>query len=199
MTTPLLHVLGDSISMQYGPYLEKMLQGVMHYSRKLPASTEPDSANGGDSSMALAYLRERIGQAPTFDVLLLNCGLHDIKHNPGVDGTQVALADYPGNLRAMLALAGQHKVRVVWVRTTPVADEIHNSRSASFKRYNADVLAFNAAADQVMAEAGVAVIDLYTFTANLGPDLYIDHVHFNDAVRMQQAAFIGGRLFSLAD
>ena len=196
MTEPLLHVLGDSISMQYGPYLEKMLQGVMIYSRKQPATSEPDSANGGDSSMALAYLRERIAQAPVFNLLLLNCGLHDIKHNPGAADTQVPLAAYPDNLRAILSLAHEQAVQVVWVRTTPVADEIHNSRSTSFKRYNADVLAFNAAADQVMAKAGIPVIDLYTFTSNLGSDLYIDHVHFNDAVRMQQAAFIAGRLYT---
>jgi len=41
---------------------------------------------------------------------------------------------------------------------------------------------------------GSPVIDLYTFTSNLGNDLYCDHVHFHDYIRRQQAAFIAGWL-----
>jgi lysophospholipase L1-like esterase len=57
--------------------------------------------------------------------------------------------------------------------------------------------AYNAVADQVMAAHSVPVVDLFTFTCNLGTDLYIDHVHFKDLVRAQQAAFIAGRLYGL--
>jgi hypothetical protein len=38
------------------------------------------------------------------------------------------------------------------------------------------------------------VIDLHSFTANLGPDLYIDHVHFPESIREKQAAYIAGWL-----
>ena len=51
---------------------------------------------------------------------------------------------------------------------------------------------YNAAADGVMAAAGVPMIDLYTFTRNLGPDLYCDHVHFHEHVREKQGAFVAG-------
>lgn len=197
MTLPFLHVVGDSISMQYGPYLETMLEGVLLYSRKQAATSEPDSANGGDSRMVLAYLRGRLPQPPRADLLLVNCGLHDIKHIPGSSDTQVPLAAYEDNLRAIIVLGREYGARVVWVRTTPVVDEIHNSRSTAFKRYAEDVARFNAAADRVMAGHGVPSIDLHTFTCNLGPDVYIDHVHFNDAVRVQQAAFIAGHLYAI--
>jgi len=58
-----LYVIGDSISMHYGPDLEAMLESVMAYSRKsgqeeaLKNLDRPAGANGGDSSMVLAYLR----------------------------------------------------------------------------------------------------------------------------------------------
>ena len=62
----------------------------------------------------------------------------------------------------------------------------------AFHRFVADCLAYNDAADRVMAEAGVPSIDLFTFTRNLGPDLYCDHVHFVEPIREKQAAFIAG-------
>jgi hypothetical protein len=45
-----------------------------------------------------------------------------------------------------------------------------------------------------MSAVGIPIIDLHTFTRNLGLDLYCDHVHFHEAVRAQQAAFLAGWL-----
>lgn len=50
-----------------------------------------------------------------------------------------------------------------------------------------------------MADAGVPTVDLHTFTADLGPDLFCDHVHFTEPVRRLQAAFIAGWLVSGRD
>lgn len=194
---PLIHVVGDSISMQYGPYLERMLAGVMVYSRKAATTADPDSANGGDSSMVLDYLRQRVLQPPRVNLLLVNCGLHDIRHNNGAQEMQVPPGAYEDNLRAIVVCGRDYGTQVVWVRITPVVDSIHNSRSTAFQRYARDVARYNAVADKVMSEHGVPSIDLYTFTINLGPDVYLDHVHFTEAVRAQQAAFIAGRLYSL--
>jgi hypothetical protein len=38
----------------------------------------------------------------------------------------------------------------------------------------------------------VPVIDLYSFTENLGSDRYVDHVHYREPVRALQAAYIVG-------
>jgi lysophospholipase L1-like esterase len=199
-----LFVIGDSISIQYGPYLERFLGGSFAYDRKRDAAggakaehnlDVPQGANGGDSAMVLAYLKARAaGQPIAADVLLLNCGLHDIKTDPATNAKQVPPDAYARNLRAILAEARRMNLRVVWVRTTPVITEIHNARSRSFHRFAADVAAYNAIADEIMAEAKVPVIDLHGFSARFVPAGFIDHVHYSEAVREKQAAFIAGAL-----
>jgi lysophospholipase L1-like esterase len=197
-----VYVIGDSISIQYGPYLEQALRGVMEYGRKegeeeaLLNLDHPQGANGGDSSMVLDFLRarERAGGIAA-DLLLLNCGLHDIKTNPATGEKQVPLERYCENLEAIVALVPRLGPALAWVRTTPCDERVHNSRPGmAFHRFAADCAAYNQAADQVMAAYGVPAIDLHTFTANLGEDLYCDHVHFHEHVRARQAAFIAGWL-----
>lgn len=210
-----VYVIGDSISMQYGPYLEAALRGTgITYSRKGgpedgPTNLDlPVGANGGDSAMVLEYLRarQRCGVPLQADRVLLNCGLHDIKTDPTTGNRQVPLELYRANLLALVELiTRQMGLALVWIRTTPCDDRVHNTRPGiAFHRFASDVAAYNAAADAVMAAQSVPRIDLHTFTVNLGtgnldtpnlgPELYCDHVHFVDAVRRQQAAFIAGWL-----
>ena len=197
MTLPTLHVVGDSISIHYGPYLQKMLTDVMVYSRKTALDGSLDdagAANGGDSSMVVAYLQSLQPEQP-FDVLLLNCGLHDIKRDPVTNQPQIATDYYAANLRAILVESKRLAQHAIWVRTTPVIDERHNRLNTAFRRFEVDVEECNAIADRVMRKHGVSIIDLFTFTRKLGPDVYVDHVHFTAEVRAQQAAFIAGHLY----
>jgi len=196
-------VVGDSISIQYGPFLERFLRGVFSYARKegereaLLNLDRPQGANGGDSSMVLEYLRALVATG-TFrpDLLLVNCGLHDIKTDPAAGTKQVPLETYRRNLAEIAGLCRTAGVRLVWIRTTPCDEAVHNRRPGmAFHRFAADCAAYNEAADAVMAAAAVPAIDLYTFTVNLGPDLYCDHVHFHTHIREKQAAFIAGWLF----
>jgi lysophospholipase L1-like esterase len=202
-----VYVVGDSISIQYGPHLRDLLQGAMTYSRKEGEEEarlnldNPQGANGGDSSRVLSFLRARAaaGGIPA-DILLLNCGLHDIKTDPATGRKQVPLADYERNLRAILELRPRLVPAMAWIRTTPADERVHNARpNMTFHRFAADVDAYNAAADAVMAAAGVPVIDLFSFTRNLGPDLFCDHVHFTEPVRRLQATFLAGWLACWAE
>jgi hypothetical protein len=196
MTLPHLHVVGDSISIHYGPYLQAMLAGVMTYSRKTaPDGSLDDRANGGDSALVLDYL-QTLQPDRLFDILLINCGLHDIKRDVTTHAVQVPLDQYEDNLHEILAQAQRLAARAVWVRTTPVIDERHNRLNTTFHRFEADVEAYNIVADHVMNEHGLTIINLFTFTRNLGPDVYADHVHFTTGVRAQHAAFIAGHLFA---
>ncbi len=97
--------------------------------------------------MVLAYLAG-LQAAGSFhpDLLLLNCGLHDIKTDPVTGTRQVPLAQYRENLHAILAIIHTRDIRLCWVRTTPVEDERHNTRVAEFHRFNRDVEEYNAAA-----------------------------------------------------
>ncbi len=190
-----LFVLGDSISIQYGPFLEKFTEGKFKYDRKgkydVPDQdlNKVSKSNGGDSAHVLEYLKTR---QPVCDVLLLNSGLHDIKITDGCH--QVELPDYRKNLIEILHIATVHDWKLVWVNSTPVADDIHNSLCKAFTRRNSDLLSYNAAAEEIMRSQGVQVIDLYHFTASFGEDAYIDHVHYKENVRQLQAAYIAGAI-----
>ena len=196
-----IYVVGDSISIQYGPYLQSFLKGVMEYARKEGEREAqvnldyPQGANGGDSSMVLSFLRDkaRTGGIDT-DLLLVNCGLHDIKTDPETGKKQIPIKLYEQNLRAMTEVVASMGLKLVWIRTTPCDEAVHNRGKMEFHRFSADNIAYNRVADEIMSEAGVPAIDLYTFTLNLGADLYCDHVHFHVPVREKQAAFIAGWL-----
>lgn len=197
-----LFVVGDSISMHYGPYLAQMVSGRFEYDRKGGKEAAlkdqfgaTDQANGGDSSAVLAYLRMRRAHRPIeADVILINCGLHDIRRGLPELAHQVPIDQYRANLRAIIDEVRSMGAKMVWVRSTPVDDQQHNTRSQAFHRYAGDLDAYNAAADAIMAEAGVPSIDLYAFTKSLGTDVFCDHVHFRDPVRQLQAAYIAGWL-----
>jgi len=196
-----VYVIGDSISIQYGPFLEGYLKGIMGYARKegeeeaLLNLDDPQGANGGDSSMVLSFLKGKArSDGIAADLLLVNCGLHDIKTNPSTGRKQVPLPKYEENLRAILQTVAAMRPQVIWVRTTPCDEMVHNRPGMSFYRFSADCTSYNHAADRIMGDAGVPSIDLHTFTLNLGSDLFCDHVHFCDHVREKQAAFIAGWL-----
>jgi hypothetical protein len=198
---PRLFVIGDSISIQSGPYLEKYVQGVWLYERKSDDGQAaknldvPVGANGGDSRMVLEYLRLKLKDKDFRPaLLLLNCGLHDIKRNAQTNALQVDAESYRRNLETLQQLLKGRGIPMVWMRTTQVEDERHNSRSKDFKRYARDLDAYNAIADEVMARGGVPMIDLYGFTKSLGPEHFIDHVHYDEAARALQAAHIAGFL-----
>jgi len=198
---PKIFVLGDSISMHYGPYLERYLAGQGHYARKsgqeasLQGLDPPQDANGGDSARVLAYL-EAMQQAGGIraDHLLLNCGLHDLKTDPETKERQVPLAQYRENLKAIIECVRTMDLDLIWIRTTPCDEMVHNKPGMQFHRFAADCKAYNAAADEIMQTAGVKWIDLHTFTLNLGSDLFCDHVHFHEPIREKQAAYIAGWL-----
>lgn len=196
-----VYVLGDSISIQYGPFLQRCLSGIVDFSRKegveeaLVNLDNPQGANGGDSSMVLAFLKAKAaGGGIDADMLLVNCGLHDIKTDPITGNKQVPLKSYEENLRSIIRTAGEMALELVWVRTTPCDENVHNRRIMGFHRFAADCDAYNRAADRIMAEAGVPAIDLHRLTLNLGPDIYCDHVHFHEHIRRAQGAFIAGWL-----
>lgn len=205
---PKLFLLGDSISILYTPYLAKDLSNNFRFSRKESIGTGPTyldfptgnpdadymaNANGGDSRMVLAYLRARFAEKDfRADVLVLNCGLHDIKRNPTTNDVEVRAEEYRGNLVAIQELIRGKKMDLIWINTTPVDDAIHNSRMHEYHRFDVDVREYNAISAEVFGRTHTPTVDLYTFTKRLGSEHYIDHVHYDEPTRALQAAYIAG-------
>lgn len=203
MNKETVFVIGDSISLNYGPYLEDMIKSKYNYGRKsdledaMEDLDKPKGANAGDSSMVLDYLKEEDDKGVKYEIVLLNCGLHDIRVDRDTKKIQIDEEDYKKNLNEVIGLANKMAKKVFWITTTPVNDEIHNKRKVGFLRYNKDVLKYNKIADEIMIENGVSSIDLYTFTSTLGKDIYKDHVHFKEDIAKMQSSFIAGYLFGL--
>ncbi|MEY8554360.1 SGNH/GDSL hydrolase family protein [Bacteroides uniformis] len=196
-----IFLIGDSISIEYGPYLKEHIADIANMERKEDDGTAfknldvPMGANGGDSHMVLLYLRHKLqeqGFSP--DYMLLNCGLHDIKRHPETSVIQVTENDYCTNLAEIFHILKEKNINPIWIRTTWVVDSIHNAKSKAFSRYNKDVLRYNEIADSVCIENEIPIIDLYTFTMNLGVDELRDHVHYFEDAQKKQAAFIASRL-----
>jgi lysophospholipase L1-like esterase len=196
-------VLGDSISIHYGPYLQQELIPHFSYDRKRGAAealkdlNQPVGANGGDSGMVLSYLEEQKAQGVKYDILVVNCGLHDVKTDPVKQSKQVYLDTYADHLKKICDIAAVTANQMVWVRTTPLIDEVHNRLNSNFFRYHKDVIEYNTVADSIMQQNKVPIVDLYTFTLGLGSHVFCDHVHFKEEIREQQAAFISQQLKGL--
>lgn len=201
--TKTIFVLGDSISMQYGPYLEKMLAGRYTVIRKqedgqgLQNLDIPKGSNLGNSRMALAYIRHKFAdESFKPDLVTVNCGLHDIKHDTATGAIAVDAAEYRANLTHIFTIVKKRKIPLVWIRTTEVVDSIHR-RNKGFSRYAKDLEQYNSIADEVCRKAGIKSIDLYSFTKALGDNRFIDHVHYKEEVRALQAAYISGYIQDL--
>ena len=200
-----LFLVGDSISLQYTPYLKEDLTARFAFSRKegtVHASSldVPDDANGGNSNMVLSYLEKRYEDrtfAPA--ILLINAGLHDVKRDAHTNQLAIPSEVYRRNLIQIASLARKHHAMLIWVNTTPVDDIRHNRLSHDFHRFDADVRTCNQIASAVFRAKAVPVIDLYEFTVKSATNHYIDHVHYDDVMSALQAAFIAGAVNALTD
>lgn len=198
---PILFCLGDSIALHYYPHLARFLEGTASvevrqgYLEALEDINHPRGSNCGDSSMVFAFL-ETLLKRPGFQphCVVFNCGLHDIKTDPTSGMRQVDIDDYSQNLEKIVQLLHASHTRPLWITTTPVDDAQHHRYCPEVSRFQRDVDAYNERARQVMAKAQVPCIDLHRFTLRLKGELYMDHVHYTDAVRELQAAYLAGQI-----
>ncbi len=191
-------VVGDSISLAYGPELKKILENKYDYITKNTNADAgnldyPTGPNAGDSRMVLSYLKTLSKESGFHaDLLLLNCGLHDIKTNPKTGFKAIDQHLYKNNLDSIFRILQKMKLRVVWINTTPVNDSIHNSKRIGFYRYNNDVIKYNHIADSICLKHHIQMIDLYQFSKIFPLSAIADHVHFKPEYARLQAAYIAG-------
>ena len=173
-------LIGDSIRLNAEAFVRE----------HLPASLRLFSppVNCESSHNVAAHIRSWV-PASTVDLVHLNCGLHDIRYDPGMDRPVSSPAEYVANLRTIFEYLAGIGADVVWATSTPIDETLHNSAKAS-RRYRADLLAYNALSTGLAAEFGFAVNDLYEKVSALDPSalLLADGVHYNRAGN----ALIGG-------
>lgn len=87
----------------------------------------PVDANAGDSNMVFNYLTEENEKSRGYDILLLNCGLHDIKVDPLSGKRQTEASQYKTNLSEIVCLAKAMSQNLIWINSTLVIDKIHNT------------------------------------------------------------------------
>ena len=193
-------IIGDSISLHYHQYIKKLLENKAQYYRKgstgevqeaLNDPNNPFGANGGDSNLVVEYMEELKNKNKKFEILLINCGLHDIRVDRRNNKIQLDENQYRENLNKIIEISKDLSNKLIWISTTPVNDEIHNSRNDGYLRYNKDVQKYNELAQNVMKINNIKIIDLYEFTQKLkSQEMYRDHVHYNEEICEKQAQFI---------
>lgn len=196
MHKPVFTVLGDSISVGYTPYLKEELREFEFVPKTEGKEAYEDldiprGANCGDSRMLLEYARaaEADGKL-TWDLYIVNAGLHDIRIEPETGVRQVSDAEYRQNLSMLFELLLRQGARVIFVNTTNADEAVHNARIQKFWRFSRDVAAVNQIAGEVCRTYGVELIDLYTFTLGFGKEGYTDHIHYTPEISEKQAAYI---------
>lgn len=211
MARPSVLVVGDSISNHWMESLPAALGSAASCTGGSDWSGTDWSKGDGtgcDSTQALAYVVATLrDDSATPDILLLNCGLHDIKRSV-VDGRyQVGPERYRENLDAIVAHIRSVSTTLVWVSTTPVVTGPDGTTrtapstayaNASFERTNETVDWYNKIAASLMRQHDVPILPLHDFSAEAFADIAqggtYDSVHFTPICRRQQAAYVASWL-----
>ncbi len=173
--TPLVMIIGDSISMGYTPHVKETLADKVRVERH--------EGNGGDSHNVLSHFDTKWLPAmkDTPDLIHINCGLHDLRLWTDRNEYQVPIEDYRRNIRQLAEALAATGAKIIWATTTPVLDDAPGMNQQCL-RVNKNVDAYNAIALDTMTAAGFAIDDLNALVKELGPEKLItqDGVHFTD-------------------
>lgn len=154
-------ILGDSISRNYYPSVQKHLEGRANV--YLFATSAAD-ANAQIRWQIKNYFR---AQGVHFDVVHFNNGMHGWAYTDSEYGKAL-----PGLVKAIRSNAPGAKL--IWASTTPLRAETAEGAT------NGRVDARNSMAREVMRAMNIPVDDQHSLMARHA-DLYMDDVHFNPA------------------
>jgi lysophospholipase L1-like esterase len=169
-------LIGDSIRIGYRETVRKELEG----------SVEILSPEGNcrDTVTVLTHLHSWVLRQPP-ELVHINCGLHDLKTIIyGGRENLVPVEPYRRNVFEILkTIREKTPAKVIWATTTPINEQkahAAHAEVADFDRFEADVAAYNQAAQEVCRKLGVPVNDLYSLVMEAGRDrlLLDDGVHF---------------------
>tara|TARA_R110002096_G_scaffold19639_14_gene65390 strand:- start:2803 stop:3564 length:762 start_codon:yes stop_codon:yes gene_type:complete len=159
---PRVLLIGDSISVGYTVAVQELLAGKANVHRPL--------TNCGPTTRGLEALDDWLatgGAEKDWDVIHFNWGLHDLKYiSADVKGLadpaaptsnqQVPPTEYRNNLTQLAKRLQATGASLIWRNTTPVP-------AGAAGRAVGDSVKYNAIAEEIMAELGISVHDLYSF------------------------------------
>lgn len=166
-------LIGDSIRMNAEPFLRRRL--VSDIDVFAPPTNCESSRN------VLTHVREWVPTG-SVDFVHLNCGLHDLRYDPGCDRPVCTLDEYAANLDAIFAYLRETGAPVIWATSTPFDEAAHNRTKAS-RRYAADLRDYNARSVEIARRHGATIHDLHATLSRMRlEDLWLpDGLHFNRA------------------
>lgn len=155
--------------MGYAPIVAERLNDIV-------TIISPPKLQGGDSANLQKVLDQWLKDKP--DLVVFNCGLHDIKLKDGKH--QVSPVEYEKNLKTIIARLRATGAKVVFATTTPINDERHRARKAGFERTEAAVTKYNEIAIKIMKAEKVDIIDLHAAVVAGGTDKLLgkDGTHY---------------------
>jgi isoamyl acetate esterase len=164
-------LIGDSIRMNAEPFVRDRLP------QRFRLTSPPVNC---ESSHKVA---EQIGEwvpRGEFDLVHINCGLHDIRYDPGRDRPVSSPQEYEANLRKIFAHLAASGAAVVWATSTPIDEAMHNGNKPS-RRFRSDLLAYNRLSASLARSFGFRIHDLHDLLsqAPLESLLLPDGVHYN--------------------
>ncbi|WP_166826188.1 SGNH/GDSL hydrolase family protein [Thalassoroseus pseudoceratinae] len=179
---PRVLILGDSISIGYTPYVQKMMEGEAIVKRPMRANGQRAENCSGTTYGVENVERWLKIDGGDWDVIHFNWGLHDMKRedpktkkpsrNPD-HPRQADVETYEKQLRAIVKKLQQSDAKLIFCTTTPVPTGVSPHRDTT------DPAKYNTAALKIMKEHDIAVDDLYTFANSRLDDIQRpNNVHF---------------------
>lgn len=166
-------LVGDSIRLYSEPFVRACLPSKFQ--------VRSPSVNCKSSGNVAARIKDWIPPA-TADVVHINCGLHDIRHDPGQNRPVSSPEEYVANLRHVFSYLATTGASVIWATSTPVNEAMHGD-IAMPRWYRTDLAEYNRLSVELALGFGFQINDLYGLLTEAAAEaLFLpDGVHFNQA------------------
>jgi len=178
---PRVLLIGDSITRDYHPEVEKHLAGKAYVARLATSRFLSDPVFAKEIALVLDETK--------FDVIHFNNGMHGWQHSE--QEYRMAFPKFVATLRSHAP-----KAKLIWATTTPLKESKarlpDNPTHASDER----IAARNAIALEHLKGQGIAVDDLNALVRG-HPEYHSDNVHFNSQGVQIQAAQVAARVEKL--
>ena len=160
---PRVLLIGDSITRDYYPEVEKRLIGKAFVARLTTSRFIGDPVLLREIELVLA--------AAKFDVIQFNNGMHGWQHSE---------AEYRKAFPKIMKTIRTHapKARLIWANTTPLRDGSGVTYDTKEKYSDERIAARNALAAEIMAAQKIPTVDLNAAVRG-HPEFHSDNVHFD--------------------